>query len=105
MLVKMKSLRKNRKGVTALVVTLTVSLVALALIIPIGVLVTSNLSDALDVVSAKASGTTQAENITYDVFDALWTSWSLSTLIPIIAVAAVLIAIIVGAFVFKRTRG
>ena len=101
----MRNLRKNRKGVTALVVTLCVSLVALALIIPIGILVTSNLSDALDVVAAKASGTTQAENITYDVFDALWTSWSLSSLIPIIAVAAVLIAIIVGAFVFRRARG
>ena len=98
-------LKRNRRGVTALVVTLTVSLVALALIIPIGVLVTSNLSDALDVVAAKGASTTHAENITYDVFDALWTSWSLSTLIPIIAVAAVLIAIIVGAFVFRRSRG
>ena len=101
----MRKLLKNRKGVTALVVTLTVSLVALALIIPIGILVTTNLSDALGVVSAKSNVTTTAENITYDVFDSLWTSWSLSSLIPIIAVAAVLIAIIVGAFVFKRTRG
>ena len=105
MLVKMKSLRKNRKGVTALVVTLCVSLVALALIIPIGILVTTNLSDALDVVAAKGATTTTAENITYDVFDSIWTSWSLSSLIPIIAVAAVLIAIIVGAFVYKRSRG
>jgi len=101
----MRKLLKNRKGVTALVVTLCVSLVALALIIPIGILVTTNLSDALDVVAAKSNVTTTAENITYDVFDSLWTSWSLSSLIPIIAVAAVLIAIIVGAFVFRRTRG
>jgi len=101
----MRKLLKSRKGVTALVVTLCVSLVALALIIPIGILVTTNLSDALDVVAAKSNTTTVAQNITYDVFDSLWTSWSLSSLIPIIAVAAVLIAIIVGAFVFKRTRG
>jgi len=101
----MRKLLKNRSGVTALVVTLTVSLVALALIIPIGVLITSNLSDALEVVSAKSNVTSTAENVTYDVFDSLWTSWSLSTLIPIIAVAAVLIAIIIGAFVFKRSRG
>ena len=101
----MRKLLKNRKGVTALVVTLCVSLVALALIIPIGILVTTNLSDALDVVSAKSNVTTTAQNITYDVFDSIWTSWSLSSLIPIIAVAAVLIAIIVGAFVYKRSRG
>ena len=101
----MRKLLKDRKGVTALVVTLCVSLVALALIIPIGILVTTNLSDALDVVAAKSNVTTTAENITYDVFDSLWTSWSLSSLIPIIAVAAVLIAIIVGAFVFRRARG
>jgi len=101
----MRKLLKNRKAVTGLVVTLTVSLVALALIIPIGILVTTNLSDALDVVEAKSNVTSTAENITYDVFGSLWTSWSLSALIPIIAVAAVLISIIVGAFVFRRSRG
>jgi len=101
----LRKLLRNRKGITGLVVMLVVSLVALALIIPIGILITVNLSDALDVVAAKSGSTTQAQNITYDVFDSIWTSWSLSSLVPIIAVAAALIAIIVGAFVFQRSRG
>ena len=101
----LRKLLRNRKGITGLVVMLVVSLVALALIIPIGILITVNLSDALGVVAAKGAATTKAENITYDVFDSIWTSWSLSSLVPIIAVAAALIAIIVGAFVFQRSRG
>jgi hypothetical protein len=100
-----RKLLRNRKGVTAMVLLLVVTLVSIALIIPIGLMVTTELGDAIGLIEAKGSGTTKAENITYDVFDSLWTSWSLSSLIPIIAVAAALIAIIVGAFTFQRARG
>jgi hypothetical protein len=100
-----RKLLRNRKGVTAMVILLVTTLVSIALIIPIGLMVTTELGEAVGLVSAKSGTTTHAENVTYDVFDSLWTAWSLSSLIPIIAVAAVLIAIIVGAFVFQRARG
>lgn len=98
----MRKLLKNRKGVTGVTIALVVSLVALAIIIPIGVLVASNLSTSLNVVSAKSASTTQAENVTYDVFANIWTAFGLSALIPIIAVAGLLIAIIIGAFMIRR---
>lgn len=97
----LKKFRKDKRGVTGMTIALVVGLVALAVIIPIGVLVASNLSTALNVVSAKSATTTQAENVTYDVFANVWTAFSLSALIPIIAVAGVLIAIIIGAFMLR----
>lgn len=97
----MRKLLRNRKGITGMVIALVVALVALAVIIPIGVLVASNLSSSLDVVSAKSATTTKAENVTYDVFQNIWTAFSLSALVPIIAVAGLLIAIIVGAFALR----
>jgi len=96
---------RDRRGVTGMVIALVVGLVALAVIIPIGVLIASNLNSALEVVSAKGATTTQAENVTYDVFANIWTAFSLSALVPIIAVAGLLIAIIVGAFAIRARQG
>jgi len=98
---KMRKLLKNKRGVTGMVIALVVSLVALAVIIPIGVLIASNLSASMNVVSAKSASTTQAQNVTFDVFTNIWTAFSLSALVPIIAVAGLLIAIIVGAFALR----
>lgn len=94
-------LLKNRKAVTGIVIALVITLVALAVIIPIGVLVATNLSSSLDVVAAKSNTTTTAQNVTYDVFANIWTAFSLSALVPIIAVAGLLIAIIVSAFALR----
>lgn len=97
-------LLKNKRGVTGVTIALVVTLVALCIIIPIGVLVTSNLSTSLDVVAAKTNETSTAQNVTYDVFSNIWTAFGLSALVPIIAVAGLLIAIIIGAFVIRKTR-
>lgn len=95
---------KDKRGVTGAAIGLVVTLVALCIIIPIGVLVSSNLSTSMNVVPAKSNVTTTAQNVTYDVFQNIWTSFSLSALVPIIAVAGVLIAIIIGAFVIRGKR-
>jgi len=100
----MRKLLKNKKGVTGMVIALVVSLVALAIIIPVGVLIATNLSTSMDVVAAKSNETSLAENVTFDVFTNIWTAFSLSALVPIIAVAGLLIAIIVGAFALRGRR-
>jgi len=100
----MRKLLKNKKAVSGLVLTLVVALVTIAIIIPIGLIITVNIGDAMNIVSAK-NDTTTAENVTYDVFNNIYTSFSLSALVPIVAVAGLLITIIVGAFTFRRMRG
>ena len=98
-------LLKNKKAVTGMVLALVVALVTISILIPIGLLVTTNIGDSMDIISAKTNETTVAQNVTYDVFQNVYTAFSLSALVPIIAVAGLLIAIIIGAFAFKHTRG
>ncbi len=98
----LRKLRKNKKAVTGMVIALVITLVALGVIIPIGLLITTNLHTSLEVVTAKSNETSTAQNVTFDVFENIWTAFSLSALVPIIAVAGLLIAIIVGAFALRR---
>lgn len=94
----------DRKGVTGMVLALVVALVTISILIPIGLLVTTEIGNSMELVSAKSGSTTVAENVTYDVFQNVYTAFSLSALIPIIAVAGLLIAIIIGAFAFRTAR-
>ena len=99
----MKKLFRDKRAVTGMVLSLIIALVTIAILIPIGLLVITNIGDSLEVVSAKSADTTVAQNVTYDVFQNVYQAFSLSALTPIIAVAGLLIAIIIGAFAYKRT--
>lgn len=87
-----------------MVLALVVALVTISILIPIGLLVTTNIGDSMNIVTAKTNVTTTAQNVSYDVFQNVYTAFSLSALVPIIAVAGLLIAIIIGAFAMKARR-
>jgi Flp pilus assembly pilin Flp len=96
---------QNRRGIAAMVIGLVVALVACSVVLAIGLLIHANLGTALGVVSAKSASTTQAENITFDVFTNVYSAYNLSSVVPLVAGAALIIAIIVGAFALRgRTR-
>ena len=97
----LKKFRTNRKGIAALVIGLVVALVACSVVLAIGLMIHSNLSTALGVVSAKSGSTTKAQNITYDVFNNVYSAYSLSSVVPLVAGAALIITIIVGAFALR----
>ena len=97
----MRKLLRDKRAVTGMVLALVVALVTISILIPIGLLVTTNIGTSMEVVSAKSASTTVAENVTYDVFQNVYTAFSLSALVPIIAVAGLLIAIIIGAFAMR----
>jgi len=97
----MRKLLRDKRAVTGMVLALVVALVTISILIPIGLLVTTNIGDSMEVVAAKSASTTTAENVTYDVFANVYTAFSLSALVPIIAVAGLLIAIIIGAFAMR----
>lgn len=98
----MKKFFRDRRGITGMVLALVIALVTIAILIPIGLIVVNNLSTSLEVVAAKSASTTTAQNVTYDVFANVWQAFSLSALVPIIAVAGLLISIIIGAFAYRR---
>lgn len=97
----MRKLLRDKRAVTGMVLALVVALVTISILIPIGLLVTTNIGTSMEVVSAKSASTTTAQNVTYDVFANVYTAFSLSALVPIIAVAGLLIAIIIGAFAMR----
>jgi len=97
---KVAKLFTNRRAVSGMVLALVVALVTIAVLIPIGLLVTTNIESSLPALTAGSA----AANATSDVFTNVYTAFSLSALVPIVAVAGLLIAIIVGAFAFRGMR-
>ena len=96
----MKKLLKNKRAVSGMVLALVVALVTIAVLIPIGLLVTTNIESSLPALTADSA----AANASEAVFDNVYTAFSLSALVPIVAVAGLLIAIIIGAFAFRGMR-
>jgi len=97
---RMKKLLRDKRGVTGMVLALVVALVTIAVLIPIGLLVVTNIESSLPALTANSA----AANASSDVFSNVYTAFGLSALVPIVAVAGLLIAIIVGAFAFRSMR-
>ena len=100
-----KKLLRDRRGIAALVIGLVVTLVATAVILAIGLMIQSNLATSMEVVTAKTNVTTKAQNITFDVFSNVYSAYSLSSVVPLVAGAALVIGIIIGAFALKQRYG
>lgn len=93
-----KKLRDNRKGITGLVIGMVVVLIACAILIPIGLLVTANLQTSMPALSGSANTTA------YQVYNNVYSAFSISAVVPIVAAAGVIISIIVGVFAWKRSQ-
>ena len=105
-IVKMlRKFKRDRRAIAGLVIGLVVGLVVCSVVLAIGLMIHSNLSTALEVVAAKSATTTKAENITYDVFSNVYSAYSLSSVVPLVAGAALVIMIIVGAFALRGRFG
>ncbi len=90
-------LRRNKKGVTGLVIALVVSLVALSAMIPIGLLITAKVEDTVDDYVLGVAG-----NATRDaLFANIFAAYDLAAIVPIVAAAGIIISVIVAAFYFK----
>lgn len=96
-----KTLRKNRRGITAMIIALVVALVALAIILPIGLMVHSSLTGLTKISGMSATANTTVDNVNNNIYSA----FNLTAIVPIIAAAAVIISVIMGAFAFKQTQG
>lgn len=94
----LKSFLSNKKGITGLVIGMVVVLVACAVLVPIGLLVTSNLQASMPALTGSANTTA------YSVYNNVYSAFSLSAIVPIVAAAGVIISIIVGVFAFRRSQ-
>jgi hypothetical protein len=95
---KLRKLREDHKGITGLVIGMVVVLIACAVLVPIGVLITANLQTAMPALTGSANTTA------YAVYNNVYSAFSLSAVVPIVAAAGVIISIIVGVFAYKRSQ-
>jgi len=94
-------LHRNQKAITAMIIALVVALVALAIILPIGLMVHSSLTGLTKISGMSATANTTVDNVNNNIYSA----FNLTAIVPIIAAAAVIISVIMGAFAFKQTQG
>jgi len=95
-----RKFRENRSGFTAIVIALVITLVALAIILPVGMLVTANIQTIVNAMALGISG-----NATRTIlFNNIWSAFNLSAIVPIIGAAGLIIGIILAAFAFRSSR-
>ncbi len=90
--------RKNQKAVTMLAIALVVGLVALGVIIPIGMWTSSLVFGVIDNLDLGTSGNSTRTTLESNV----WSAYNLSTILPIIAVAGVIITAILGIVAWRK---
>lgn len=91
-----KKLLHNKRGIAGMVIGLVVTLAACAVLIPIGVYLNAKLYAALPAMTGTANTTATS------VRDNIYSAYSISAVIPLVAAAAVIIGIIVAAFAYTR---
>jgi Flp pilus assembly pilin Flp len=95
---KLKALRQNRKGMAMVAVALIVGLVALGIVIPIGMWISSITFGVIDDIDLGTAGNATRTTLETNI----WSAYNLATILPIIAVAAVIIMAVLGLVIYKR---
>lgn len=103
-----KRFRNDKRGITGMVIGLIVLLIACAVLIPIGIVITSSLHAALpNMWYNTTSGTgvwKQANLTTATVFANVYNAFSIAAIVPFVAAAALIIGIIVTAFAVRSKQ-
>lgn len=102
-------LRKDKRGITGMIIATVIALVVITIIVPIGIIITSNLyTVASNIVGTTqvlgGSGNSSAGNATKAVFDTAWQSYNLAAILSIVAAAGAIITIIVAVFAVRSKQ-
>ena len=94
--VKKIKLFQSRKAITGLVIGLIVGLVTIGIVITLGLYLNVQIYNAMPAMTGVANSTATS------LFNNIMTAYSLSTIIPIVAAAGAILAVIIG-FLVVRT--
>lgn len=100
----LEKFKSNKKGFTGVVVAAVTSLVVGVILLVIGTYITASLYTAMPKavrISGSSANTNTTNATILAVFNAGYSAFGMGTIIPIVIVAAAIISIIVGAFVYK----
>ncbi len=97
-----EKLRKNKRGITALILGAVIAIIMVTIIVPLGVLITYNLQTVITGLGMTADSA--ADNATDQVFTTAWSAYNMSAILSIVAAAGAIITIIIGVFVARPSR-
>jgi len=105
---KLEKFLKNRRAITGSVFMLVVSLITIAVVLPVSVLTISKFASAIPNVGVLSSpgwglGVT-ANTTSASVFTNMFAGFNLFSISPIVIAASLIISIVVGAFVMRRRQ-
>jgi len=95
-------LRKDKRGITGLVIATVIALVTISIIIPIGIIITYNIQSTISGMGMTANSA--AANASTAVFTNAWQAYNLASILSIVAAAGAIITIIVASFGYMQSR-
>lgn len=98
---KLRSFRKNKRGMTGLVIAAIILFLSLVVIIPISILVEGTIySTVTD--SLQSAGISNATAVS--LHNNVASAFSIMAILPLIAVVGIIISAIVGGFAYYKSR-
>ncbi len=94
-----RNILKHKKGVAGLVIGLVIGLVTIGIVITMGLYLNVQLYNAMPEMTGVANETAQT------LFNNIMSAYSLSTMIPIVAAAGAILAVVVGFLVVRHNKG
>lgn len=95
-------LKKNKRGMTGMAIMTVILVIILTAAVPIGVYITYTLQAVIT--GLGMTPYSAADNASDAVFATAWSAYNLMSVLTIIAAAAAIISILVGAFAFKQSQ-
>ncbi len=93
-------LARDRRAITGMILALVITLVSLSILLPIGLLLNAQIASTVNTYNLGASGNATRLALQNNI----WAAFNLSAIIPIVAAAGIIIAVIVGAFAIRQGR-
>lgn len=95
-------LRKNKRGMTGMALATVILVIILTAAVPIGVYITYTLQSVITGLGMTAYSA--ADNASDQVFTTAWSAYNLMSVLTIIAAAAAIISILIGAFAIRQGK-
>lgn len=93
-----EKLRRNKKGVSGIILGLVVVLVMLAVILPISLYTVVQIKASMPAFTANSA----EYNASKSLYDNIFSAYNIASITPLIAVASVIVAMVVVGFALKR---
>jgi hypothetical protein len=94
----LRKFRRNKKAVSGLVIGLVIGLVTLGIVLTLGLYLNVQIHDTMPAMTGAANTTAEA------LYTNILAAYNLSTIIPIVAAAGAILAVIVGFLVVRSQR-